>query len=219
MPNSFDDAATIRALDTMALIAETFDEEAAQRLRAMWSARLQPDKPVAAQVQENFSPPPLGNLRPWRDVIEPHPDVARGEFRQAEFALNLSDILRNKGRVEYTDPAEFFARTYLTGGLKNLLVEVLKRLSSGNGEPVVQLKTPFGGGKSHSLLALYHLFGGIRAEQSAAVREILSAANVAQLPKVHTAVIVGTWENPLSSTLWGELAKQLARATGKNFTS
>ena len=213
--DAFDDAATIRALDTMARISEQFDSETAQRLRAMWSARLQPDKPVAAQVQEKFSPPPLGRLRPWRDVIEPHPDVARGEYRQAEFALNLAEILRNKGRVEYTDPAEFFARTFLTGGLKKLLVEVLKRLSGGNGEPVVQLKTPFGGGKSHSLLALYHLFGGIRPEQSAAVREILQSAGLTELPQVHTAVIVGTWENPLSSTLWGELAKRLARTTGK----
>ena len=93
----------------------------------------------------------------------------------------MAEILRNKGRVEYTDPAEFFARTFLTGGLKKLLVEVLKRLSGGNGEPVVRLKTPFGGGKSHSLLALYHLFGGIRPEQSASVREILRAAGKPEL--------------------------------------
>ena len=153
------------------------------------------------------------NLKSWRDVIAPHPDVAQGLYRQAEFALNLADIVRNRGRAEYTDPTEFFARTYMTDGLKKLLVETLKRLTSGDGEPVIQLKTSFGGGKSHSLLALYHLFGG--KVNPSSVREVLDAAQVEKIPQVHTAVIVGTWENPLRSTLWGELAAQLVRSTGK----
>lgn len=157
-----------------------------------------------------------GKIKSWRDVMEPHPDVARGLYRQAEFAADLGQVVRGIGNIEYVDAVEFFSRTYLTGGLKTLLVETLKRLSSGTGEPVIQLKTSFGGGKTHSLLALYHLFGGkIRAEQSSAVREILSAAQIEFLPKVHTAVIVGTWENPLKSTLWGEIAAQLSRSAGK----
>ena len=157
-----------------------------------------------------------GKIKSWRDIMEPHPDVAQGRYKQAEFAADLGQVVRGEGNIEYTDAVEFFARTYLTGGLKMLLVETLKRLSLGTGEPVIQLKTSFGGGKTHSLLALYHLFGGkIRAEQSSAVREILSAAQIEFLPKVHTAVIVGTWENPLKSTLWGEIAMQLARSAGK----
>ena len=211
-PESFDDATTIRALDTMALISEAFDEEATEKLRAMWNARLQPQKII--EQPKNFSP--TGALKSWRDVMEPHPDVARGLYRQAEFAADLGQVVRGEGSSEYTDPTEFFSRTYLTGGLKILLVETLKRLTSGAGEPVIQLKTSFGGGKTHSLLALYHLFGGkIRAEQSSAVREILDAAEISFLPKVHTAVIVGTWENPLGKTLWGEIAAQLSRSTGK----
>lgn len=156
------------------------------------------------------------NLKSWRDVIEPHPDVAGGRYRQAEFAADLGQVVRGVGGSEYSEPVEFFSRTYLTGGLKTLLVETLKRLSDGSGNPVIQLKTAFGGGKTHSLLALYHLFGGkIRAEQSSAVREVLNAAGVEFLPKVNTAVIVGTWENPLQRTLWGTIAAQLAQATGK----
>lgn len=155
------------------------------------------------------------NLKSWREIMEPHEDVAQGVYRQAEFALNLAEIVRNQGRAEYTDPREFFARTYLTDGLKTLLAETLKRLTNGDGEPVIQLKTSFGGGKSHSLLALYHLFGGISAEQSETVRAVLEAAGVEFLPKVHTAVIVGTWENPLKTTLWGEIAAQLAKSAGK----
>ncbi len=157
-----------------------------------------------------------GNLKSWRDVMEPHPDVACGRYKQAEFAADLAQVVRGEGSVEYTDPIEFFRRTYLTSGLKTLLVETLKRLAIGEGEPVIQLKTSFGGGKTHSLLALYHLFGEkIHAEQSSAVREILQAAQIESLPKVYTAVIVGTWTNPLKSTLWGEIAAQLARSTGK----
>ena len=107
------------------------------------------------------------NLKAWRNVIEPRPEVASGNYRQAEFAADLEQVARGAGSTEYTDAVEFFSRTYLTGGLKKLLSETLKRLTTGNGEPVIQLKTSFGGGKTHSLLALYHLFGGkIRAEQS-----------------------------------------------------
>ena len=155
------------------------------------------------------------NLKSWRYVMEPNIEVSQGRYKQAEFAADLAQVVRNEGRAEYTNPAEFFGRTYLTGGLKSLLVETLRRLTTGDGEPVIQLKTSFGGGKTHSLLALYHLFGGkIQPYQASAVEEILNAASISELPKVHTAVIVGTWENPLKSTLWGEIAVQLSRATG-----
>ena len=203
--SGFDDMETIRALDTMALVSEAFDAETAAELRAMWNAKLnRQTEPVAVA------------LKPWRNVIEPNPDVSQGRYKQAEFAADLAQVVRGEGSPEYADPVEFFSRTYLTGGLKDLLVKTLRRLTSGDGEPVIQLKTSFGGGKTHSLLALYHLFGGkIQAEQSSTVREILDAARVEFLPKVHTAIIVGTWTNPLKSTLWGEIATQLARSTGK----
>lgn len=214
---SFDDATTVRALDTMALISEQFDAETTEQLRAMWSAKLnrQPEPAaVVNQREEIFTT--TSNLKSWRDVIAPHPDVAQGRYKQAEFAADLAQVVRGEGSSEYVNPVEFFSRTYLTSGLKNLLVETLRRLTSGDGEPVIQLKTSFGGGKTHSLLALYHLFGGkIQAVQSSAVREILNAAQVEFLPKVHTAVVVGTWTNPLKSTLWGEIAARLARSTGK----
>ena len=214
---SFDDATTIRALDTMALVCESFDAETTEQLRAMWSSKLNRQPEPVEVVKPVQEPLPLtGNLKSWRDVIEPHPDVAHGRYKQAEFAADLAQVVRGEGSSEYVNPVEFFSRTYLTSGLKNLLVETLRRLTSGNGEPVIQLKTSFGGGKTHSLLALYHLFSGkIQAVQSSAVREILNATQVEFLPKVHTAVIVGTWTNPLKSTLWGEIAAQLARSTSK----
>lgn len=215
--NSFDDETTIRALDTMSLISKNIDEEATEKLREMWRTKLNRQAGPVEVVKPVQEPLQItGNLKSWRNVIEPHNDVARGNYRQAEFAADLAQVVRGEGGGEYVNPVEFFSRTYLTSGLKNLLVETLRRLTSGKGEPVIQLKTSFGGGKTHSLLALYHLFGGkISAIQSSAVREILNAAQAEFLPKVHMAVIVGTWTNPLKATLWGEIAAQLARSTGK----
>ena len=155
------------------------------------------------------------NLKAWRNVIEPCQSVASGNYKQSEFAADLAQVVRGEGSIEYTDPEEFFNRTYLTGGLKNLLSETLKRLSTGNGEPVIQLKTSFGGGKTHSLLSLYHLFGGKINPENPQVQEVLKTAGISFLTKVNTAVIVGTWENPLKSTIWGEIAAQLSRVTGK----
>ena len=217
--DSFDDVGMTRALDTMILIADKLDEETAAKLKKMSEVKLSEKYPIKTEEliveQDKFSSLPT-ELPAWRKVIEPHSDVAQGRYSQTEWAVNLAEAVRGTGRPEYTDAVNFFSRTYLTDGLKGLLVEILRRVSNGNGEPIIQLKTSFGGGKTHSLLALYHLFGGkIRPEQSSAVREVLKVAGVEFLPKVQTAVFVGTWENPLKSTLWGEIAARLAEATGK----
>ena len=222
-PMHFDDKNTERALDTMILIAEQLDDETAANLRKLLSERFSrnEDEEIPVAEDEKFSPPPQPTtpelLPAWRDVITPHPDVANGEFSQSDWAVNLANVVfKNEGPPEYTEPVEFFSRTFLTDGLKQLLVQILRRVSNGKGEHVIQLKTSFGGGKTHSLLALYHLLNGrIRADQSWAVREVLAEAKVATLPKVSTAVFVGTWINPLKTTLWGEITAQLAHAAGK----
>src|SRR5256885_10493049 len=84
-------------------------------------------------------------------------------------------------RSEYKNPVEFFRRTYLTESLKNMLVGAVRRLTSGNGDPVVQLQTNFGGGKTHSMLALYHLFSGIAPSELAGVDEVLQEAGVKKI--------------------------------------
>ena len=224
-PEFFDDTATARALDTMILIADKIDATAADKLRALKGDKPKPQvqpqpkrqpKPQY-QPQPQYQPTTPQLLYPWRSVITPNSDVTRGEYRQSDWMVNLGNVIfKREGRPEYLEPVEFFSRTYLTGGLKGLLVEVLQRLTNGNGEPVIQLKTAFGGGKTHSLLALHHLFNGqIQPEQSEAVSEVLKAANVATLPKVNKVVFVGTWPNPLKSTLWGEITAQLAGVANK----
>ena len=128
----------------MELLRVRFDEQArTQRRRAAGAV-------VANQA--------TGTLPPWREVVQPHPDVASGQYQQAEFAADLWQVQLGEGESEYRDPAEFFRRTYLTDSLQRLLGDAVRRLSGVDGDPVVQLQTNFGGGKTHALLALYHLF-------------------------------------------------------------
>ena len=105
------------------------------------------------------------NLKPWREVVTPHKDVASGRYQQAEFAADLWQVYLGEGTDEYKKPVEFFRRTYLTESLKRLLVGAVQRISGKGGDPVVQLQTNFGGGKTHSMLALYHLFSGTGRER------------------------------------------------------
>jgi predicted AAA+ superfamily ATPase len=165
---------------------------------------------------------PLKGLAPWRTLVIPHPDVASGNFRQAEFAADLSQVARGEGAKEYTDPREFFSRTYLTEGLRLLLTGALRRLTGSGGESVIDLQTTFGGGKTHSMLALWHLADpGVQIASLPGLEGVLTDAKVTTLPKVSRAAIVGTALSPITPrpvdgteirTLWGELAWQLGGA-------
>lgn len=171
---------------------------------------------------------PAGNLRPWREIVTPHPDVASGRYQQAEFAADLWQVYIKEGVDEYRDPGEFFRRTFLTEGLSNLLKNALKRLGGKGGDPVVELQTNFGGGKTHSMLALYHLFSGIQANELPGVEEILAQSDVSEVPgNVRKAIFVGTRIAPGKihkkpdgtevRTMWGEIAWQLGGREGYEF--
>ena len=159
------------------------------------------------------------SLKPWREVVTPHKDVATGRYQQAEFAADLWQVHLGQGTAEYKDPAEFFRRTYLTESLKCLLTGAVQRLSGQGGDPVVQLQTNFGGGKTHSMLALYHLFSGTTPSELAGIDVVMTGAGVTKLPTVKRIVLVGNKISPgnpvkksdgtVVRTLWGELALQL----------
>src|SRR3990170_2449738 len=117
-----------------------------------------------------------GTLRPWREVVTPHQDVASGRYQQAEFAADLWQVHLGEGTKEYLDPVEFFRRTYLTESLKGMLVGAVRRLAGRGGDPVVQLQTNFGGGKTHSMLALYHLFSGSTPSELAGIDPVMQEA-------------------------------------------
>lgn len=163
-------------------------------------------------------------LKPWREIITPHKDVAGGKYQQAEFAADLAQVLSGKAEPEYQDAFEFFSRTYLTEGMRLLLASSLRRATGINGEPVIQLKTAFGGGKTHTMLALYHLFNNRKIAQTAAVKEVLKFAQVKDIPQAKVAVLVGSAldaSKPLDvqgigkiNTLWGFMAYQLGSSEG-----
>ncbi len=160
-----------------------------------------------------------GSLKPWREVVTPHADVASGGYQQAEFAADLWQVHLGEGTPEYRDPTEFFRRTYLTESLRQLLVNGVKRIYGKGGDPVVQLQTNFGGGKTHSMLALYHLFSGVSAKSLPGIEAVLVEAGVKGVPAAKRVVLVGNKISPgnpvtkpdgtVIRTLWGELAYQL----------
>ena len=155
-------------------------KSALQRLRFEEQARSQRRRASAA-----VSAAATGGLPAWREVVSPHPDVASGHYQQAEFAADLWQVHLGEGSTEYRNPTEFFGRTYLTQSLRGLLANGLQRLSGQGGEPVVQLQTNFGGGKTHSMLALYHLFSGAQPGELDGIDDIMQAAGVTDLPRVN----------------------------------
>ena len=161
-----------------------------------------------------------GSLKPWREVVAPHRDVASGGYQQAEFAADLWQVHIGEGTDEYRNPVEFFRRTYLTESLKGLLSGAMQRLSGQGGDPVVELQTNFGGGKTHSMLALYHLFSGMPTSELLGIDDLIASAEIAARPDhVKRVVLVGNKISPgnpsakedgtVVRTLWGELAWQL----------
>ncbi len=172
-------------------------------------------------------------LQPWREVVTPHPDVASGNYLNVEFAADLLQVYRytsskeysdSSAPKEYSDPDAFFKRTFLTNGLRQLLLGALRRLSGNGSDPIVELQTNFGGGKTHALLALYHLFSGVAASDLAGVDQLLHEVGLQQAPQVNRVVLVGHALSPASPskkpdgcevhTLWGELAWQLLGKDG-----
>lgn len=173
----------------------------------------------------NVTDGPTAGLKPWRDVVLPHEDVASGMFEVAEFAADLELVRKGEAKPEYGDPALFFERTYLTRGLRELLNLGLKRVGGIGGQPVINCQTNFGGGKTHSMIALYHLLSGVPlASLSGEVRELVSESGLQEIPHVNRAVVVGNRfgagevhekdDGTQVNTIWGEIAWQLGGKQG-----
>ena len=222
-PFSSDDAD--RALDSMARLLTAVSAPEADEVGKMKMElrRLTYDEQVRGEKRKAggslIEAPAASTLKPWREIVTPHADVASGRYQHAEFAADLWQVHLGEGSDEYKKPQEFFRRTYLTESLKRLLVGGVQRISGKGGDPVVQLQTNFGGGKTHSMLALYHLFSGSSAGELAGVDAVLADASVKSLPRAKCVVLVGNKISPgnpvtkpdgtVVRTLWGELAYQL----------
>jgi len=221
---------TYRALDSVgrlltAVSAPQTDELEKMKIELL---RLRFDEQVRSEKRKTagttVESAATGMLKPWREVVVPHKDVASGRYQQAEFAADLWQVHLGEGSDEYRNPAEFFRRTYLTESLKQMLVGAVRRLNGQGGDPVVQLQTNFGGGKTHSMLALYHLFSGCKTTELAGIDAVMLEAGETTLPAVRRVVLVGNKISPgnptvkedgtVINTLWGELAWQLGGKPG-----
>jgi predicted AAA+ superfamily ATPase len=220
-----------RALDSIArLLVAVSAPEAAEvekqkqelmRLRYEEQTRRETRKTAIAATEGQ----PQTGLKPWREIATPHPDVASGQFQQAEFAADLWQVYLDEGSNEYRDPTEFYRRTYLTEGLKQLLKNALLRLGGKGGDPVIELQTNFGGGKTHAMLALFHLCHALNINDLPGMEPIFQDISLDEPPQnVNVAVLVGNKISPGQvhqkpdgtqvHTLWGEIAWQLGGKEG-----
>lgn len=127
-------------------------------------------------------------MKPFSTIAIPHRDILEGRLTLDVFAANLWEVYKGRAHEDYRDSAIFFRKTYITEGLKNLLAIAEQRLNGEGGDPIIQLQTPFGGGKTHSLIALYHK---------------------AREWNVNVVVIDGNALDPKEATIWEEMESQL----------
>jgi predicted AAA+ superfamily ATPase len=162
-----------------------------------------------------------GSLPPWFRVVRPHADICRGRLDESVFAANLAEVALGNGREMYNNPVMFFAKTFVTAGLKNIATRVVRGLNGGQDAEnrVISLQTGFGGGKTHTLISLFHLARwGKKASASEYTRDLLAAAGEPEFDSAQIAVFTNTTNDPVQGrsvdgltirTLWGELAYQL----------
>ena len=168
----------------------------------------------------------MAELVPWRKVAKPQTDVAKGRYASAEFAADLSSVIAGTAAKEYGNSKEFFRRTHITKGIIKLVDMAMLRMTGHGGQPILQLKTVFGGGKTHTMLALYHLLKGLN-KVDADILGVFDPSWQSNPPKnAKMAVLVGTALDPTkptpieghpnlkARTLWGHLAGQLGGAEG-----
>jgi predicted AAA+ superfamily ATPase len=224
---AFSNEDTDRALDSVTRLlravgavkeADAADEIKHELRRATFDRKVYNERRKEAyQPIEGTAPT---GLKPWRDVVTPHPDVASGNYQEAEFAADLWQVYKGNAAAEYRDPREFYRRTFLTAGLRELIVRAVRRWrKEAGGEPVVELQTTFGGGKTHSMLALYHLASGTPATELPGMDSVVAEIGGSPPQSIKRAILVGNQLTPGQPerkeagvqvhTLWGEMAYQL----------
>lgn len=183
----------------------------------------QAEKVVVLAAETVYS----GALKPWFQIAQPHFDIKQGILDESVFAANLAEVALGNGREIYKDPNTFFSKTYFTAGLKSVAKTVIKGLN-GNEDAenrVISLQTGFGGGKTHTLISIYHLCNwGKNAINSPFTTELLSYTGNPEFDKANIAVFTNTTNDVangrmtddgiLIQTIWGEIAYQLGGKEG-----
>lgn len=212
-----------RAYTNMILIAEkTGMEELKEALKGLKNAKKEKEEKQSAQKELKASYKSGNRLMPWFAQVTPHLDIKQGRLDESVFAANLAEVSLGSGREIYQNPALFFEKTYFTAGLKTVAKRVIQGLN-GNADSenrVISLQTGFGGGKTHTLISLFHVAGwGKKAIGSGHVKELLEYTGEPKFDKANVAVFTHQTNDPVQGrvaddgthihTLWGEIAWQL----------
>lgn len=228
------DDEALRYLDAMHQLLKLVKAPAAEitELRKLYEEQRQSglSKP---SVQETPATPKLDlsngdaaskPLKPWIEAALPHPDVLANRFKEAEFAADLFAVDAGHATEDYAISENFFRITFLTEGLKRVLTTSLQRLAGTGGDPVVGLQTSFGGGKTHTMLALYHLSKATDLKKLEGLGPLAEIAGVKTWKRPQVAVFVGSSkgtdvslnlkDGPKVHTLWGYIAWRLAGDAG-----
>ena len=159
-------------------------------------------------------------MEPWYKVATPRKEVRQGRsFNPDEFAIHLEQVIAKTAPEDYSDPAQFFRRTCFTRALREHAGMVLRRLSgeTANTAPVMTLITQLGGGKTHTLTALYHLAtNGADSPEYTGVSNLVREAGIKEIPRARVAAFVGNAWDPREGrdTPWIDIARQLAGDRG-----
>lgn len=227
-----DDADAAEGVRAMLRLVQEAKRPETSEIEAIWNelrgvgvtaAPPQAPEPVAAPVHA-----PAGGVSYWWDVTEPWEAYQNpAAIDIAQFAATLGGVAAGTARPEYLDTTTFFSRTYFTEDVKAMVRDILSRLNGGDGESAIEMQTPFGGGKTHALLVLYHLLKNPTAALAVpGVREALGDLIIPDGAGV--AVIDGTLmgTDPVNkedgstvNTLWGEIAHQLSVPAFREFVS
>lgn len=180
------------------------------------------DQPTVKAAPNDNTPLKHGALIPWFRMVTPHMDIKQGRLDESVFAANLAEVALGNGREIYSNPGVFFSKTYFTAGLKNVAKTVLKGLNGKEDAEnrVISLQTGFGGGKTHTLISLYHLSKwGKNAIKSNYTKDLLTYTGNPEFDSANIAVFTNTTNDPANGrqtedgvhiqTIWGELAYQL----------
>ena len=179
------------------------------------------DGETPAAVKE-ASAPKKGDLPYWWQVC-----TLREGFRdpahidESLFAATLGGVFAGSARDEYMDPERFLSQTYFTENLTQMVQDIASRMSGGQGPAVTEVQTPFGGGKTHALLTLYHLISS--PEKALKVPGVAEALGEARIPQGARVLVFDGQEAGTEpamkedgasvNTLWGELAHQVGVST------
>lgn len=136
----------------------------------------------------------MPSLKNWLDVTDPHNDISDGSFDESLFAADLGLVARGLGPDDYLDPVLFSNKTYLTANLKAALVEVGNRLAGDTTAAAIhRMQTEFGGGKTHTMLAAYHLFGSAsQVAKTKLARDLVGHLKADDLPSAKVVVLDGS---------------------------